>query len=98
MAYSAHRPDLIRAKWGALGNLTLFRLISGQEWRRDVSQSDFITPMEAAVALGVHRVTMHGWVTAGAIRSHPSPHGALLQWRDVQAFARANGLPKKRHQ
>jgi hypothetical protein len=98
MSYAPHRPDLIRAKVGPLGNLTLFRLIGGLEWKREVGPNDPISPMEMAVVLGVHRVTAHGWVSAGAIPSHSSPHGSLIRWRDVQAFARANGLPKKQRQ
>lgn len=89
---------MIRAEIGLLGNLTLFRLINGLEWRREVSLNDYVTPMEMAVALGVHRVTAHGWVSAGAIPSRKTPHGTLLRWRDVQAFGKANGLPKMKRQ
>ena len=95
MAYQQHRSDLIRGRIGPLGNLTLYRLINGLEWRREVSAQDFLTPMEAAVVLQVHRVTMHDWVSAGAIPSHPSPYGALLRWHDVRRFAKDHGLPRR---
>ena len=95
MAYPQHRSDLIRGTLSPFGQLTLYRLINGLEWKRDVRDKDFLTPMEAAVVLRVHRVTMHDWVAAGAIPSHPTEHGALLRWRDVRAFGQLHGwLPK----
>lgn len=95
MAYPQHRPDLIRGVLTPFGKLTLYRLINGLEWKRELSDKDFLTPMEAAVVLRVHRVTMHDWVAAGAIPSRRSESGALLLWRDVRAFGKLHGrLPK----
>lgn len=95
MAYSQHRPDLIRGRIGPFGNLTLYRYISGQKWTREIRGQDFLTPMEAAVVLQVHRVTMHGWVSTGVIPSHSSDYGALLRWRDVRKFGKDHGLLPK---
>lgn len=95
MAYAPHRPELIDAQADLRGKLTLYRTINGLVWKREVRGNEPITPMEAAVVLGVHRVTMHNWVTQRAIPSYQGSHGALLRWSDVKDFARAHGLPKK---
>ena len=92
MAYTQHRPDLISAKVGPLGGLTLSREISGQTWTRKLGPEDFLTPMEAGVILGVHRVTMYDWIGNGFLPAHESPHGTLLRWWDVWEFGRARGL------
>jgi hypothetical protein len=96
MAYAPHRPELIDAQSDLRGKLTLYRTINGLLWKREVSGDEPITPMEAAVVLRVHRVTMHNWVSAGAIPSYHGSHGTLLRWSDVKSFAKSQGLPKKR--
>ena len=94
MAYAPHRSDLITAHVGPLGGLTLYRTISGQVWTRKLGPEDFLTLMEAAVALKVHRVTMYDWVAQGLIPGYESEHGTLLRWWDVWQFGRARGLPR----
>ncbi len=91
MAYPQHRSDLIRARIGPAGILTLYRTINGLLWKREVRPNDFLTPMEAAVVLKVHRVTMYDWVGEGLIPSHESDYGVLLRWRDVKKFGKAQG-------
>src|SRR3990172_3597463 len=91
MAYPKHRSDLIRGRIGPAGNITLYRFINGLLWKREIRWNDFLTPMEAAVVLKVHRVTMHDWVRDGLIPSHASEYGALLRWRDVKKFGKAHG-------
>jgi len=92
MAYPPHRSDLISARVEPLGDLTLFRQIKGQTWTRKVKARDLLTPMEAAVVLQVHRVTMYDWIRNGVIPALDSPDGALLLWRDVRKFGRGRGL------
>ena len=91
MVYQPHRSDLITGRIGPSGILTLYRLINGLQWKREVRSNDFLTPMEAAVVLKVHRVTMHDWVRDRVIPSHPSEYGALLRWRDVKKFGKPHG-------
>ena len=92
MAYPQHRSDLISARVGHLGDLTLFRKISGQTWTRKVKAQGLLTPMEAAVVLRTHRVTVYEWIRNGVIPAQDSPHGTLLRWRDVRKFGRERGL------
>lgn len=92
MAYTPHRSDLISAHFGPLGGLTLRRIISGQTWTRQVGLDDYLTPMEAAVVLDVHRVTMYDWLANDLLPKYQGPDGILLLWRDVQQFGRAKGL------
>ena len=97
MAYQQHRPDLIRSKLGPMGNVTLFRRINGLEWTRIVRPQDFLTPMEAAVVLRVHRVTMYDWIAPPAplIPSQDGPHGVLLRWRDIRQFGQDHRLLRR---
>ena len=92
MAYTQHRPDLISAKVGPLGGLTLYREISGQIWTRRILPDDFITPMEAAVVLKIHRVTIYDWIKSGLLTAYESADGSLLRWWDVWEFGRGRGL------
>ena len=92
MPYPQHRSDLISARMGPLGDLTLYRQISGQVWTRKVRAQDMLTPMEAAVVLRAHRVTMYDWIRNRVIPAHNSSHGVLLRWRDVRKFGRDRGL------
>jgi len=92
MAYTQHRPDLISAEVGRLGGLTLYRTISGQVWTRKVAFEDFLTPMEAAVSIKVHRVTMYDWISQGLIPAYEGEYGNLLRWEEVWKFARIRGL------
>ena len=91
MAYPQHRSDLIRARLGPLGDLTLFREISGQIWTRKVGARGLLTPMEAAVVLRVHRVTVYDWIRNGVIPALDGPDGVMLCWRDVRKFGRDRG-------
>lgn len=92
MAYPQHRSDLITARVGPTGDLTLYRKISGQTWTRKVNPIDLLTPMEAAVAVGAHRVTVYDWIRSGALPALDGPDGLLLRWGDLRKFARARGL------
>ena len=92
MAYASHRSDLITAAHGYRGALTLYREISGQRWTRKVAPDECLTPMEAAVAVGVHRVTMYDWIEKGLVPAYQGEDGALLVWGEVYQFARARGL------
>lgn len=92
MAYAPHRSDLISAELGPRGALVLYREISGQRWTRRVALNELLTPMEAAAALQVHRVTIYDWIDKGLLRRHQSEHGVLLSWGEVYQFARARGL------
>jgi hypothetical protein len=92
MAYPAHRSDLISARVGPLGELTLFRIISGQPWTRKVKAHDLLTPMEAAVVLRAHRVTVYDWIRNGVIPAQDGPDGIVLRWRDVRKFGQDRGL------
>ena len=94
MAYAPHRSDLIKATLGPGAVLTLYREISGQTWSRRVTPNELLTPMEAAVALQVHRVTMYDWIDKGLLRGYESPHGTLLRWGEVYLFARNRGRPR----
>lgn len=91
MAYTQHRPDLISFRLSPGQRLTLSRHINGLEWTRVVKPNDFLTPMEAAVVLGVHRVTLYSWIRAGAIKVHRGTYGSLICWRDLRDFGKANG-------
>ena len=92
MAYTQHRPDLISAKVGPLGGLTLYREISGQTWTRKLGPEDFLTPMETAVVLQVHRVTIYDWIKSELLTAYEGPDGSLLRWWDVWEFGQARGL------
>ena len=92
MAYASHRSDLITAELGYRGALTLFREISGQRWTRKVAPDEYLTPMEAAVAVGVHRVTMYDWIEKDLLPAYQGDGGVLLVWGEVYHFARARGL------
>ena len=91
MAYPQHRPDLISCRPGPGQSLTLYRQINGLEWTRVVKPSDYLTPMEAAVVLGVHRVTLYSWIRAEAIPVYQGTSGSLIRWRDLRDFGKANG-------
>jgi excisionase family DNA binding protein len=75
-----------------MGGLTLFRTISGQTWSRKLGPEDFLTPMEAAVVLKVHRVTVYDWIKNKLLTAYESDDGLLLRWWDVWEFGRARGL------
>ena len=93
MPYPQHRPDLIRVRLSqTTGNLTLYRLIGGLEWTRRVGSNDFLTPMEAAKVLRVHRVTLYGWIKAEVIPVYEGDYGFLVRWRDLRKFGRDQGL------
>jgi excisionase family DNA binding protein len=92
MAYPPHRSDLISARVGPLGDLTLFRKINGQTWTRKVRLQGLLTPMETAVVLRAHRVTVYEWIRNGVIPAKDGPDGFLLRWRDVRKFGRERGL------
>lgn len=92
MAYPQHRSDLISARVGPLGDLTLYRKISGQTWTRTVKAQGLLTPMEAAVVLRAHRVTVYDWIRNGVIRAEEGPDGVLLRWHHVRKFGRDRGL------
>lgn len=92
MAYTGHRPDLITAEVSRLGAVTLHRTINGQVWTRKVGFSDFLSPMEAAVALKVHRVTMYDWIAQGLITPYEGEYGNLVLWEEVWKFGRLRGL------
>jgi excisionase family DNA binding protein len=92
MAYPQHRPDLITVAFGGRGDIVLYREIGGHTWNRHVGLDDTLTPMEASVVLGVHRVTIYDWIEKGFLTTRPGGHGDVLVWRDVRTFARYNGL------
>ena len=92
MAYPSHRSDLIDARVGPLGDLTLYRQISGQTWTRKVKAQDLLTPMEAAVVLRAHRVTVYDWIRNGVIPALDGADGILLRWCDVRKFGRDRRL------
>ena len=93
MAYPSHRSDLISARVGPMGDLTLYRRISGQTWTRKVKAQDLLTPMEAAVVLRAHRVTIYDWIRKGVIPAQDGrPDGVLLRWRDVRRFGQDRGV------
>jgi len=92
MAYTGHRPDLISAEVGKLGWLTLYRTINGQVWSRRVGPSDFLSPMEAAVALKVHRTTVYDWMAQGLIQAYEGEYGHLVLWDQVWKFGRLKGI------
>ncbi len=91
MAYPRHRPDLIRIYRNADGTLTLRRYVNGLEWTRKVRSNDFLTAIEAGIVLGVHRVTVHNWIGTGVIPATQAEYGALIRWRDLRKFGKANG-------
>jgi excisionase family DNA binding protein len=93
MAYAQHRSDLISARLGPGGALTLFRAISGLRWVRRVPLDDYLTPMEAAVVLNVHRVTVYDWIAKGLVQSYQGAEGETwLRWGEVYQFGRTRGL------
>jgi excisionase family DNA binding protein len=92
MSYAPHRSDLISAELGARGALVLYREISGQTWTRRVALHEFLTLMEAAVVLQVHRITLYDWIEKGLLPRYKTEHGTLLIWGDVYDFARTRGL------
>ena len=92
MPYAQHRPDLIRPRLGPTGNLILYRQIGDVEWMRKVGPNDVVTPMEAAVVLRVHRVTLYDWIGSGVIPAHQGGYGLLIRWRDLRKFGRDQGL------
>lgn len=87
MAYAPHRPDLIRSEPAPRGAVWLFRTIAGLEWSRHVEREDYLTPMEAAVALGVHRVTMYDWIAKGWVQPYEGADGETwLNWGEIFDF------------
>jgi hypothetical protein len=92
MAYAPHRSERITAELGPRGALVLYREISGQVWTRRVAVNEFLTPMEAAVALRVHRVTMYDWIGKRLIQPYENEYGTLLLWGEVYRFAHTRGL------
>jgi len=93
MAYPQHRSDLIDFDLQPGGGLTLVRVISGLDWFRSVGFNDYMTPMEAARVLNVHRVTMYDWINKGLLQRYENDAGETwLLWGDVYQFGRARGL------
>ena len=93
MAYSQHRSDLIHFDLQPGGALTLVRVISGLDWFREVALNGYLTPMEAAAVLNVHRVTMYDWINQGLLTRYVSDEGeAWLLWGEVYQFGRTRGL------
>lgn len=93
MSYPQHRSDLIEFDLQPGGALTLIRVISGQDWFRSVGFQDYLTPMEAARVLNVHRVTMYDWIGKGVLQRYQNDdHEALLLWGEVYQFGRARNL------
>jgi hypothetical protein len=87
LAYAQHRPDLIRSEPAPRLAVRLFRTIAGLEWSRLVEREDYLTPMEAAVALGVHRVTMYDWIAKEWVQAYDSEDGETwLNWGEVYDF------------
>jgi excisionase family DNA binding protein len=92
MAYPQHRSDLIEFELKPGGALTLIRVISGLDWFRSVGFQDYLTPMEAAKVLGVHRVTMYDWIASGLIHRYGHEQGETwLLWGEIYQF----GLERK---
>lgn len=84
MAYPQHRSDLIEFDLQPDGALTLIREISGFDWFRSVGLKDYLTAMEAARVLGIHRVTMYDWVEKGLLNRYQNNEGDLvLLWGEV---------------
>ncbi len=93
MAHTPHRPDLISFELGPGSVLILHREISGFDWQHRVGLQDYLTPMEAAVVLQFHRVTMYDWISKGLIQGYQGNDGATwLLWREVYDFGRNRGL------
>ena len=96
MAYARHRSDLINYELHPGGALRLYREISGLPWVRDVALDDFLTPMEAAVVINVHRVTVYDWISGGLLQPYEPVEGGnretWLLWGEVYQFGRARGL------
>jgi excisionase family DNA binding protein len=87
MAYAPHRIDLIRSEAAPRGAVVLYRTIAGLEWSRHVEREDYLTPMEAAVALGVHRVTMYDWISGDLLPAYEGEGGETwLLWGEVFDF------------
>lgn len=87
-----HRDDLISADIVLPGRLILQRSIFGDVWTRKVGPKDLVSPMEAGVALRVHRVTIYDWIEKGLLKAKETEYGLRLRWGDVDRFARKRGL------
>ena len=87
-----HRDDLISADIVLPELMILQRSIFGDTWTREVGPKDFVSPMEAGVALRVHRVTVYDWISKGLLKVHETEYGSRLRWGDVYKFAAKRGL------
>jgi len=92
MTYAPHRSDLISFEIVRGSALVLHRVISGLDWQRRVGLEEYLTPMEAAVALQVHRVTVYDWIAKGVIPAYEGQDGQTwLLWREVYDFGSQTG-------